>query len=144
MDDPIISTFPSRDRRFARDAEAVLAHLRTREPDELQRRLRDWYPACTVRRRDDLATIGGPDRWYVFREARWRMSHDREDRLFAAMAQSRDVVAATLHAIDGAAETLTRLSGQSAPKSWAAEMHRRFEREPGANSDRARPVGEPT
>lgn len=74
---PRLQVFPAEDaafRRFVVDAFAVLvadAGSRTEilvEPDELQVRLRERYPAAVVRPRDSLADPGEGDvLWYVYR-----------------------------------------------------------------------------
>jgi PAS domain-containing protein len=73
---PRLQIFPAEDvafRRFVADAfETLCAQAGTRvraiDPQQLQLRLRDRYPAAVVRRRDPLADPGPDDvLWYVYR-----------------------------------------------------------------------------
>jgi PAS domain-containing protein len=74
---PRLQIFPGEDvafRRFVVDAfDAMCAEVAARpratlEPDQLQWRLRDRYPAAVVRRREPIADPGsGEALWYVYR-----------------------------------------------------------------------------
>jgi PAS domain-containing protein len=74
---PRLQAFPNQDvafRRFVADAfAALLADVESRpeailEPEELQVRLRDRYPAAVVRPRETLADpVAGDELWYVYR-----------------------------------------------------------------------------
>ena len=59
-------TFPGDDATFRAAATEALALAD--DPADLQRRLRERYPAAVVRQRDPIADPGiGPDIWYAFR-----------------------------------------------------------------------------
>ena len=74
---PRLQAFPAEDlgfRRFVADAYAsVVADVEARpdsvlEPEELQLRLRERYPAAVVRPRETLADpVDGDELWYVYR-----------------------------------------------------------------------------
>lgn len=64
-----LRAFPSKDREFARYADAALAALgAAATPESLQRSLRSRYPAAVVRVQDELARHGeGGLVWYALR-----------------------------------------------------------------------------
>ncbi len=66
-----IHAFPSRDQAFAEFAQEALAGLsEPRDPEALQRAIRERYPAAVVIPQAELARHGdGPIVWYAFRTA---------------------------------------------------------------------------
>lgn len=63
--------FPPHDEVFARLAAHLLAGLVPPDPDALQAGLRATFSAAVVRRRDALASLGGGEAWYAYRDGRY-------------------------------------------------------------------------
>lgn len=63
--------FPPHDEVFARLAAQFVASVRAPDPDTLQSSLRATFPEATVRRREALASLGGGEAWYVYRDGRY-------------------------------------------------------------------------
>ena len=62
-------TIPSSDAAFRRQVERILSGGTHGEPEELEERLRRFFPRAVVRRRD---ISGEPTAWYVYRDGGWR------------------------------------------------------------------------
>jgi hypothetical protein len=73
-----VRCFPVEDDGFSFEVQRVLDECRAtvaageRLLRDVQERLRQQYPAATVRRRDELAEVYEPDSevWYAFRDGR--------------------------------------------------------------------------
>jgi PAS domain-containing protein len=63
--------FPPYDVVFARLAADRLAALPERDPGALQAALRTTFCDAVVRRRDSLASLGGGEAWYAYRDGRY-------------------------------------------------------------------------
>ena len=80
-----VHAFPN-DARFIRDIATVLDEQAFSGdsaeglPDRVRQALRAWYPQLEIRVRDDLASLSDLDRvWYVLRDGRVGVPHDRLD-----------------------------------------------------------------
>src|SRR5207245_4298340 len=62
-------TIPSSDAAFRSHVERTLTGGSHDEPEELEERLRRFFPRAVVRRRD---ISGEPPAWYVYRDGGWR------------------------------------------------------------------------
>ena len=63
--------FPPYDVVFTRLATDRLAALPERDPGALQAALRTTFADAAVRRRDPLASLGGGEAWYAYRDGRY-------------------------------------------------------------------------
>jgi PAS domain S-box-containing protein len=63
--------FPPHDEVFARLTARSVASVEAPDPDALQSTLRETFPEATVRRREALASLGGGEAWYVYRDGRY-------------------------------------------------------------------------
>ena len=100
--------FPPHDEVFARLAASLLADLAPPDPDALQSGLRTTFGAAVVRRRDALASLGGGEAWYAYRDGRYspfteerhwweapevaRLEIDDEGRYLDANASALDLI----------------------------------------------------
>ncbi len=71
MDGTRLSINPSNDPEFSRRVHEVARHVET--PEELEQRLRREYPLTRVFR----GVTDIVERWYVYREGRWKRSPDQ-------------------------------------------------------------------
>ena len=135
----LLRTYPRTDARFRRDATQMIEALGD-DPSAagLQRALRAWYPRCVVRPQAELARLGLQPVWYLFRDGAMQDNGARADRLYAALARSRDLIASTLATVDRSAE----LGGGDPARSRgrAQALHHRFDA--GVNPDAAVSRGE--
>jgi hypothetical protein len=107
-----IHAFPE-DERLVQDVRRTalaMAAEHASEP-ELRRRveqsLRQWYPRLTISRREDFAGLGPKEHvWYVLRDGRVRRPQPVIDRMYTALADSREVSAAWDSAMRRASEAL--------------------------------------
>jgi hypothetical protein len=103
--------FPTGDATFREDVErAALTLAEDLSPQErmagLVERLRPWYRSVEIVPQDELAQFDHfpNDVWYLFRDGRVRMSNERRDRLYAALASARQTLAASQVAMSDAFE----------------------------------------
>jgi hypothetical protein len=93
----VVHAFPE-DVHVADDIRRAVHEVVTPSPDldhlrqQLEDRLRAWYPRMIIRPRESLATLSQLEHvWYAMRDGRVHAPDARLDRLHAAMANARDV-----------------------------------------------------
>jgi hypothetical protein len=68
--DVVLLCFPPEDAVFAEMARRSVEGIEKPDPVDLERVLRQAYPAASVRERDVLASFGRPA-WYIYRDGRY-------------------------------------------------------------------------
>ena len=110
-----VKTFPAVDRQFAAEADRVLGEFgEVFAPEWAEAALsslRRAYPNATFRWRDDLAGYSGRV-CYVFRDGRVRPDDARRERLYNALARSRELRGESGKVVAEALRTASELLGE--------------------------------